>query len=172
MKKRAIEVYLGYTSNDSDYGTWTTEYVDIPEDTPEDKIEEVARDSARAEGHKFIFCGIYCIPELDDQPYEQEQTKEEKISRIKEIIKEWGETSTAELEAQTSPVISCHGEQSVLVEHFFEDYVSVFTYVGSVEVAEDEWKYEQLEEDTIDQILDLLEDYDVDNFKTQQRCED
>ena len=170
MKTRAIEVYLGYGS---DHGTWTTEYVDIPENTPDDKIESAARDAARAEGHDIVFCGVYCIPPLDDQPYDN-TTKEEKITRIKEIIKEWSPegVSTMELEAQTSPCISQIGQTCQLVEHFFLDYVSVFTYVGSRETSEDELTYEQLSEEVIDEILDLLEDYDTDCYKTMQRCED
>lgn len=169
MKTRAIEVYLGYGS---DHGTWTTEYVDIPEDTPEEKIEQAAKDAARAEGHEFVFCGVYAIPSLDDQPYEPDQTKEEKISRIKEIIKEWGETSTAELQADCSPCISCIGDHSVLVERFSYDDVGIFEYVGGVEVGENDITYEELEEEVIDEILYLLEDYDTDNFKTMRRCED
>lgn len=66
MKTRAIEMYIGIGS---DFGTWGTEYVDIPEDTPEDDIEVVGRNKLRAEGFDFIFAGVYCIPPLDDQPY-------------------------------------------------------------------------------------------------------
>lgn len=102
-------------------------------------------------------------------------TKTQKISRIKEIIREWGETTTAELLADHSPVISSIGNRvntSVLVERFGLEDVGVFTYVGDVEEAEDDLTYEELEEDVIDDILYLLEDYDTDNFKTRKRCED
>ena len=171
MATRAIEVYLGVGT---DFGTWGTEYVDIPADTPEDKIEQAARDAARAEGYEFVFCGVYCIPPMDDQPYEPEKSKEEKITRIKEILKEWSPegVSTMELEAQTSPCISQTGQTYQLVERFALDCVSVFTYVGSVETSEDELSYEELAEEVIDEILDLLEDYDTDCYKTMKRCED
>ena len=65
MKTRTIEMYIG-TGDDS--GTWGTEYVDIPIDTPEDKIEEAGKDAVIAEGIPFTICGIYAIPPLDEFP--------------------------------------------------------------------------------------------------------
>jgi len=111
--------------------------------------------------------------EADIEP--EVDTKTAKISRIKEIIGEWGETTTAELLADHSPCISSIGNRvntSVLVERFGLHDVGVFTYVGDVEESEDDLTYEELEEDVIDDILYLLEDYDTDNFKTMQRCQD
>lgn len=111
--------------------------------------------------------------ELEIEP--EVDTKTAKISRIKEIIAEWGETTTAELFADHSPCISSVGNRnnvSVLVERFGLHDVGVFTYVGDVEESEDDLTYEELEEDVIDDILYLLEDYDTDNFKTMQRCQD
>jgi hypothetical protein len=103
-------------------------------------------------------------------------TKTAKISRIKEIIGEWGATTTAELEADHSPCISSSGTNrmnvSTLVEGFNANNVRVVTYNNETEIAEDEFPYEDLEEDVIDDILYLLEDYDTDNFKTMQRCQD
>ena len=55
-KLRPIEMYIG---EGSDFGTWTTEYVDIPIDTPEDKIEEVAIETAKIE---FYNCATNEIP--------------------------------------------------------------------------------------------------------------
>lgn len=52
----------------SDYGTWGTEYVDIPIDTPEDDIEEVGRNALRNEGYEFTIAGVYHIPSLDEFP--------------------------------------------------------------------------------------------------------
>jgi hypothetical protein len=111
--------------------------------------------------------------EADIEP--EVDTKTAKISRIKEIIGEWGETTTAELMADHSPCISSIGNRvntSVLVERFGLHDVGIFTYVGDVEESEDDLTYEELEEDVIDDILNLLEDYDTDNFKTMQRCQD
>ena len=57
---RSIEVYIGYGS---DSGTWLTEYVDIPLDTPDDKIESVAIDVAKSQFRDTAFIGLYSIPE-------------------------------------------------------------------------------------------------------------
>lgn len=103
-------------------------------------------------------------------------TKTAKISRIKEIIGEWGATTTAELEADHSPCISSNGTNkmnvSTLVEDFNYHNVKVVTYNNETEIAEDYLTYEELEEDVIDDILNLLEDYDTENEKTMKRCED
>lgn len=115
------------------------------------------------------------IDSSDFEVHTDEDERIEKISRIKEIIGEWGETTTAELEAGSSPCISSTGNRpnvSVLVERFGENNVGVFTYVDETETSEDELTYEELSDDVLDEILDLLEDYDTDNFKTQQRCQD
>jgi len=71
METRAVEMYIGIGT---DWGTWSTEYVDIPIDTPDDKIEEVAVAKVKEDGvvDNFVFCGVYSIPSLDDQPYEEE----------------------------------------------------------------------------------------------------
>ena len=61
---------------------------------------------------------------------------------------------------------------STLVEDFNYHNVKVVTYNNETEIAEDYLTYEELEEDVIDDILNLLEDYDTDNEKTMKRCED
>ena len=75
MKTRAVEMYIGIGT---DFGTWSTEYVDIPIDTPDDKIEEVAIAKEKEDGvvDNFVFCGVYCIPSLDDKPYGDEDELE------------------------------------------------------------------------------------------------
>ena len=62
-KTRPIEMYIG---EGSDFGTWHTEYVDIPIDTPEDKIEQVAKDKAHEVFSDFIFIGVYAIVPLEE----------------------------------------------------------------------------------------------------------
>lgn len=103
-------------------------------------------------------------------------SKTTKILRIKEIIREWGSTTTAELEADSSPCISSNGTNkmnvSTLVEGFYQNDVNIVTYNNETEIADDTIPYEDLTEEVIDEILYLLEDYDTDNFKTMQRCQD
>ena len=62
-KTRPIEMYIG---EGSDFGTWHTEYVDIPIDTPEDKIEQVAKDQARNDFTDFVSIGVYSIVPLEE----------------------------------------------------------------------------------------------------------
>jgi hypothetical protein len=101
--------------------------------------------------------------------------KEYNIARIKEVIREWGETTSAELELDASPCLSSVGNspnRSELIERFGLDGVEVVTYVGETEVDENFVNYEDLPEDIITEIRDIMEDYDTDQFKTMQRCED
>jgi len=55
-----------------DYGTWNTDYVSIPIDTPKDKIEEVAIKTAKSMNVDFegkpdlVFVGVYHIMPLED----------------------------------------------------------------------------------------------------------
>jgi hypothetical protein len=49
MKTRAIEVARAWCGSEGDSGEWDTAYYDIPIDTPEDKIEEVALAECRRE---------------------------------------------------------------------------------------------------------------------------
>ena len=115
------------------------------------------------------------IDSSDFTVHTPEDERTEKISRIKEIIEEHGETTAADLELDSSPCISSVGNRpntSILVERFGKDEVGVFTYVNETETSEDDLKYEELSDEIIDEIFDIMEDYDTDNFKTQQRCED
>ena len=66
---RAVEMYYGIATGNGDSGTWSTEYVYIPIDTPEDKIEEAGKDKLREILREFAFAGIYHLPAPDDQPY-------------------------------------------------------------------------------------------------------
>jgi len=67
MEKRLIEVYIG---TGSDNGTWDTDYVEIPADTPDEKIEQVAIDTSKAllqeQGTDYMFVGVYNIPPIEE----------------------------------------------------------------------------------------------------------
>ena len=60
---REIEVYRCWDDH-----TWDTEIVDIPADTPEEKIEEVAEKAAlealRHSADLPVVVGVYHIPEV------------------------------------------------------------------------------------------------------------
>ena len=67
MKTITAEVYYGYYLGDAQM--WSTDYVEIPEDTPEDRYEEIAKGvfmealNANKSDIHLAFCGLYCIDE-------------------------------------------------------------------------------------------------------------
>lgn len=72
-KVRPVEVARAWAGSDGDSGEWDTYFYDIPIDTPEDKIEEVALGVARttiAESQNTLYAlqhlWIYSIPDIDD----------------------------------------------------------------------------------------------------------
>lgn len=77
MKTRQIEVYVGWYDH-----TWSTDWVDIPADTAEEKVEETAIAALWAAfandqpDEPIAFVGVYCtnddmIPEMDEVPEAQ-----------------------------------------------------------------------------------------------------
>lgn len=64
---RQVEVYRCW-----DDGTWDTGMVDIPDDTPEEDIERVAKDRTielMADSPDLLcICGLYHVPDEDDWP--------------------------------------------------------------------------------------------------------
>lgn len=102
-------------------------------------------------------------------------TKEEQISEIKRIIRKWGSTSSVDLELESSPCIRSVGNGrdniSELVESFDKDSVEIITYHGEDEIDWRNEDYEDLSEDIIDEIYNILEQYEVFNLKTLKRCE-
>lgn len=66
MKMRTIEMLLAW----DDY-TWSTDYVEIPADTPEGDIDRVAVDAAISEigrsgsGDILVLAAVYNIPEIE-----------------------------------------------------------------------------------------------------------
>jgi len=64
-KVRPVEMYIGI-SNGSDFGTWYTDYVEIPIDTPENLINDVAIEVAKKHLSNIAFVGVYSIMPLED----------------------------------------------------------------------------------------------------------
>ncbi len=100
--------------------------------------------------------------------------KEAKIDRIKSILSTWGMTTASELELECSPCLRSTGSNknniSELVEEFIEDYARVVTYHNETEIAENDVPYEDLPDDIIDEIHNIIEQYDVEMQKTMDRC--
>jgi hypothetical protein len=102
-------------------------------------------------------------------------TKEEKILKINSIIQEWGSFGVSEvMDADSSPTVSSMGGLVTLAEYFSDD-VEVCVYDSNSSncnpIKEYSLSYEELSEDTLDEILILAECWEVDNEKTFKRCQ-
>jgi hypothetical protein len=94
------------------------------------------------------------------------------IKRIKEYVsKNDGEITTADCEADSSPVIASLGKNTFqLAETFGFHKVTAVTYVHDTETDEDYIPYEDLKKDVLEEILRLVENY-VDGLeKTMDKC--
>lgn len=99
-----------------------------------------------------------------------------KIASIKRIIGGWGETTTSELELGSSPCLASIGTNknnvSQLVEHFYADHVEVVTYQGEHELEWNTVPYEELPDEIIDEIDEIISDYEADMLRTEKRISD
>lgn len=118
MKTRQIEMYVGRaTDAGGQGGEWWTTYVDIPADTPEDKIEDVARkvlwEHLEKESADASFLGVYHIPPLEEDDLTCAQCGSVEIqTRTESEEFEYGNESTPEIHAWLTadiPVRKCEG---------------------------------------------------------------
>ena len=88
------------------------------------------------------------------------KAKQNLIKKIKNIIKEVGSFSTADVEATSSPVIASIGKNThQLAERFYNDGVTAMTYVHETETDQELMAYEKLDNDTLKEILSLAKDW-------------
>jgi len=104
------------------------------------------------------------------------ESKAQKIGKIKKVISEWGSTSCCERKRDHSPCLNSigYGKNNVceLVEQFYADSVETVVYHDEVELNYNNYSYEELPEEIIDEILEIVEDYETDMLKTEKRCQD
>jgi hypothetical protein len=87
-------------------------------------------------------------------------TKLEIISKIKAIIAEHGSFTTADVMAESSPIIGSLGRAACqLAEEFYSDKVTAITYVHDREESEDYILYEDLKKDVLAHILELAKEH-------------
>ena len=109
--------------------------------------------------------GYYPTWELTNQTQ-----KEEKIDYIKGVIQEWGSVSTSDLVMDSSPVFnSINKDHYMLVERFYNDCIEVVEYINETEVDTHRIVYEELDNDLIDEICIIIENYEADCLKTEKR---
>jgi len=98
--------------------------------------------------------------------------KLDKIAYIKKVINEWGGFTTNDVEADYSPAINVLGDASILLEEFHGESAIAFSYVHSTCVSEYSIKYEDLDSDIIDEITNLVENWEAENLQTEKRISD
>jgi len=65
-----VEYYRCWAGRNGDSGTWDTDYVEVPDDTPVevmgDAIREACQSLSWVNNTPPAFVGLYCIPESND----------------------------------------------------------------------------------------------------------
>ena len=103
----------------------------------------------------------------------QRTQREEDIKRIKDVIITWGATSCVERERDHSPSLNslAGGRVCELVEQFHADGVETVVYDDDNEVDWNTYRYEELPDDVIAEILEIIDEYEADMLKTEKRCQ-
>jgi len=103
----------------------------------------------------------------------QRTQREEDIKRIKDVIITWGATSCVERERDHSPSLNslAGGRVCELVELFHADGVETVVYDDDNEVDWNTYRYEELPDDVIAEILEIIDEYEADMLKTEKRCQ-
>ena len=85
VKMRSVEYFRCWNSSEGDRGEWDTDYIEIPADTPDDKVEQAIRDAvdkAYIPQDRPLFVGLYCDggpEELEDE--EEADPKDDTVLR-------------------------------------------------------------------------------------------
>lgn len=97
--------------------------------------------------------------------------KAEKIKKIKDILTVWGGTSCAERELNELPCLNSIGTICEYIEEFNADGVETVVCQDDKILSYFNYDYEKLPEEIIDEILEIVEDYETDMLKTEKRCQ-
>lgn len=99
--------------------------------------------------------------------------KTELISKIKSIIEKCGSFSLFEVDSANGICVNEVGNLVALVEHFNQSTIEVKVYnpssFSSDEIDSYELFYDELSEDVLEEILWVVEMYEVEQEKTQKR---
>lgn len=92
------------------------------------------------------------------------------IKEIKAIIAEHGNFTTADVQADSSPVLNSLGQNThQLLETFNLHKATAVTYVHETETGEDYIAYEDMNKDLLEEVLFLAEQWETDQLKTEKR---
>lgn len=93
------------------------------------------------------------------------------IKKIKEIIREWGSFTIADVQASSSPCIASMKGATQLAESFNYEGVEAVTYELKHDEEIDSTKilYKDLDKDVLEEILYLAQDWDAICYKDESR---
>lgn len=99
----------------------------------------------------------------------------ELVGYINRVIREHGDFSTFDVEADGSPTVNVIGNIMQLAESFYEGYATCITYIGSREESEQDLTYAELaaiDPFIIEQIASLAGDWEAECMRTEKRISD
>jgi hypothetical protein len=140
--------------------------------------EDAARQALQIMRDKKSTATVMSVVEFNNTADEAEEfdlseDRSEKIRFIKRVINDWGETSCCELELDHSPCITSTGNGGgnvcELVEQFHADGVESIVYDDDVEVEYNNYDYEDLDDDIIEEIVFIMEEYEAQSMKDEER---
>lgn len=98
--------------------------------------------------------------------------RNEKISRIKSIVSEWGSFSINEVDGEECPILNKQNKDSeVMIEQINYDAVQCTEYVHGQEVNEYGVGYFDLSDEKLDEVFRITEQYETEQEKTWKRCQ-
>jgi hypothetical protein len=108
-----------------------------------------------------------------DEPeeFDLSEDRTEKIRYIKDVLDKWGATSCTELELDHSPSMNslAGGDVCELVEQFDVEGVETIVYNDEIELEYNRYRYEDLDDDIIDEIYWIMEGYETTSLKDEER---
>jgi hypothetical protein len=140
--------------------------------------QDAARQALQIMRDKKSTATIMSVVEFDntaDEPEEIDlsEDRSEKIRFIKRVLNDWGNTSCTELELDHSPSLNSTGNGGgnvcELVEQFNTDGVESIVYDDEIELEYNNYHYEDLDDDIIDEIVSIMEEYEAQSMKDEER---
>ena len=142
--------------------------------------EDAARQALQIMRDKKSTATVMSVVEFDntnDEPeeFDLSEDKAEKIRFIKRVLNDFGGTTCGELALDHSPSLNSMGDISELIDAFNPDGVESIVYFinyvldDEIELEYNNYAYEDLSEDIIDEIVFIMEEYEAASLKDEER---
>ena len=140
--------------------------------------EDAARKALQIMRDKKSIATVMSVVEFNNtndeaEEFDLSEDRTEKIRFIKRVIEDWGATSCSELELDHSPSLNSTGNGGgnvcELVEQFNADGVESIVYDDEIELEYNNYAYEDLDDDIIDEIVFIIEEYEAQSMKDEER---